>query len=234
MEHGKGPQYIFYAEKTADCSLSAEDLPLHLPADTQCIVFGSIAMTMEPMASAIETLILRESGREIPVISFDPNIRPFMIRDRDAYMKRFEKWVGASAITKISAEDLEFIYPRLEPGQALRKILAMGSRLVICTLGIRGAQAMLRRDDGSITEVSAPVVYFPAVVDTVGAGDTFHGAFLSWLELRGKMSLSALVNLNNTDLYDALIFANNAASIVCSRRGADPPTFNEVENVKTS
>jgi fructokinase len=69
------------------------------------------------------------------------------------------------------------------------------------------------------------------VTDTIGAGDTFHGAFLSWLEINGKMSLSALTGLSETELYDALFFANKAASIVCSRRGADPPVLKEVENL---
>jgi len=91
---------------------------------------------------------------------------------------------------------------------------------------------LLRRNDGSITTVSAPVVNLP-VADTIGAGDTFHGAFLSWLEMKGKMSRSSLANLSETELYDALFFANKAASIVCSRHGAAPPTLREVQNLKS-
>ena len=238
LEKGKEPQYIFYTEGTADRSLSIADLPLKLPADTRCIMFGSIALTMEPIASAIEALILREGTRKsadqmdgAPVISFDPNIRPFMIKNREAYIERSDKWIAASTITKISIEDFEYIYPKMETEKALQKILAMGPRLAICTQGSKGALALLRRNDGSVTKVSAPVVDLP-LVDTIGAGDTFHGAFLSWLELKGKMSRSALVNLTETDLYNALLFANKAASIVCSRRGAEPPTLREVETLK--
>ena len=238
LEKSKDPQYVFYTEGTADRSLRVEDLPPKLPVDTRCILFGSIAMTMEPLASAIEALILREGTRKsadqmdwAPITSFDPNIRPFMIKDRNAYIERFEKWIAASTIAKISSVDFDFIYPKLGPEQALQKILAMGPRLAISTLGPKGALALLRRNDGSITKVSAPVVDLP-VVDTIGAGDTFHGAFLSWLEIKGKMTRSALVNLSEIDLYDALVFANKAASIVCSRRGAEPPTRREVDNLK--
>jgi len=238
LEKGKDPQYIFYTEGSADRSLSTENLPPKLPADTKCILFGSISMTMEPIASAIEALILREGTRKsadqmdgAPIISFDPNVRPFMIKDRTAYIERFEKWVAASTIAKISAEDFAFIYPKLEIGQALQKILAMGPRLAICTQGPKGAMALLRRNDGNVTKVSAPVIDLP-LLDTIGAGDAFHGAFLSWLEIKGKMSRSALAALSETDLYDALFFANKAASIVCSRRGAEPPTRREVENLK--
>ena len=238
LEKGKDPQYVFYAEGTADRSLRTEDLPPKLPEDTRCILFGSISMTMEPIASTIEALILREGTRKsadqmdgAPIVSFDPNIRPFMIKDRAAYIGRFEKWIAASTMTKISAGDFEFLYPKLEAEKALQKVLTMGPRLAICTLGTKGALALLRRNDGSVTKISAPVVNLP-VVDTIGAGDAFQGAFVSWLEIKGKMSRSALVNLSETELYDALFFANKAASIVCSRRGAEPPTRREVENLK--
>jgi fructokinase len=236
LEKGKEPRYVFYTEGTADRSLSAGDLPQKLPADTRCILFGSISMTMEPIATTIETLILHENarssgGNSAPVISFDPNIRPFMIKDRKAYVNRFEKWVAASTIAKISAADFEFIYPDLGSEKSLQKILTMGPRLVITTLGPGGAMAILRRNDGSVTQVSAPVVDLP-VADTIGAGDTFHGAFLSWLEIKGKMSRHDLANLSETELYDALFFANKAASIVCSRQGAEPPTLREVERLK--
>jgi fructokinase len=195
-------------------------------------------MTIEPIASAIETLILREGSRkntdqmdEALVISFDPNIRTYMIKDRSAYVAKFEKWVASSTIVKISAVDFSFLYPKLDPEKALQKVLAMGPWLAICTLGTKGAMAMLRRSNGSVIKVSASTVDLP-VVDTIGAGASFHGAFLSWLEIKGKMSRAAIAALSEDELYDALFFANKAASIVCSRREADPPSLREVEKLK--
>ncbi|MCL2243968.1 MAG: carbohydrate kinase [Treponema sp.] len=226
-EEGKDPQYAFYDEGTADRMFTAEELP-PVPAETTCIVFGSISMNMEPVATTVETLIMREAGRNT-VIAFDPNIRPFMIDDRDAYLKRFEKWAAVCTIAKISGEDFEFIFPGAEPEDALQKVIDFGVRLAIVTLGASGAAAMLRRDDGSITSVSVPGVHIPVIADTVGAGDTFHGAFLAWLESRNKMSHNAIINLNDADLRAALIFANKAASIVCTRRGAEPPVLGEIE-----
>jgi fructokinase len=236
LEKDKNPQYVFYTEGTADRSLSIDDLPKKIPADIHCICFGSIAMTMEPLASAIETLILRENtlqvqGKISPVISYDPNIRPFMIKDKKAFIERMQKWIAASTITKISAEDFSFIFPGLEPEKALHKILAMGPRMAIVTLGPKGAMALLRRNDGSLTKVVAPIIDLP-VKDTIGAGDAFHGAFLSWLERNEKMSRTSLATLTETELYDALFFANKAASIICNRQGAEPPTLREVENLK--
>lgn len=232
-EQGKDPQYIFYTEGAADRSLSVEDLPPCLPPETNCLLFGSISMTMEPIASTIETLIFNEAARKDdkkPVISFDPNIRPFMIREKAAYIKRFKKWAATSDIVKISAEDFEFIYPGLGIDQALRKILAMGPALVIGTTGPEGAVALLRRNDGSLIKAGVSAIPVP-VTDTVGAGDTFHGAFLSWLEFNGKMSHAAITGLSETELSEALLFANKAAAIVCSRRGAEPPTLQELEEL---
>ena len=228
-DEGKDPQYAFYDEGTADRLFSVDELP-PIPAETTCIVFGSISMNMEPIASTIETLILKEAKRNT-VIAFDPNIRPFMIADRDAYLKRFEKWAAVCTIAKISSEDFEFIFPNTDPEDALRKIIDFGTRLAIITLGPSGTAALLRRDDGSITRVSVPGVKIPAVADTVGAGDTFHGAFLAWLETRGKMSHNAIINLSEADLREALVFANKAAAIVCTRRGAEPPTLGEIEHL---
>ena len=226
VEEGREPQYAFYDEGTADRLLAPQDIP-PLPDYASCIVFGSISMTMEPIASTIENLILREAERK--VIVFDPNIRPLMIKDRQAYLQRFKIWAGASTIVKISLEDFEYITPNPQPKEALVKLIEAGARLAILTLGAQGAAAMLRRDDESVTEVSVPGILVPKIVDTVGAGDTFQGALLSWLYQRDKLSHNAIAGLSRDDLYSALLFANKAASIVCSRRGAEPPTREELE-----
>lgn len=221
------PRYSFYTDGTSVPLFMEADLPSVLPAETNCILFGSISMTMKPVASTIETFIGRYQADNSPVVSYDPNVRPFMIKDREAYLNSFEKCAAASAIAKISAEDFGYVYPGLDPEQALRKILSLGPQLAICTMGAGGSMALLRRRDGSVAAADAPAIE-TAVVDTVGAGDTFHGAFLSWLELRGKLSRRTLSGLSEADLRDALYFANKAASIVCSRHGADPPTMEEV------
>jgi fructokinase len=234
LEAGREPQYVFYTEGSADRSLSPADLPARLPAETRCVLFGSIAMTMEPIAGSIETLIRRlgqgsgGQGKAAPVISFDPNIRPFMIPSREAYVKRFEGWLALSTIAKISSADFDFIYPGLGLEKSLEKTLDQGPVLAVSTLGPEGALALLRRGDGTALRVKAPAVDLP-VADTIGAGDTFHGAFLAALERGGKLSREALASLSEGELYKALFFANRAAGLVCSRRGAEPPTLAEVE-----
>ena len=232
-EEGSEPQYAFYDEGTADRPLSPEELP-PLPADTSCVVFGSISMCMEPIASTIEGLVMG-AARRGTVIAFDPNIRPFMIRDKAAYLKRFERWMGVCTIAKISREDFAYIFPGAQPRDALKKVINMGARLAIVTLGPQGAVAMLRRDDGGVLEAASPAADVGKTggetADTVGAGDTFQGAFLARLEGRGMMSPNAIANLSEDNLRAALDFANKAAAIVCTRRGAEPPTPEEVEGL---
>jgi fructokinase len=225
-EKGKEPSYAFYEDGTGDRFLSIEELP-PLPDETTCIVFGSISMTMEPIASTIENLILREAKRK--VTAFDPNIRPFMIKDRGEYIKRFERLAGASTIVKISLEDFEFIQENPNPEEALETLTATGSKLAILTLGPDGAVANLRRENGDVIKTRAPGINVPNLVDTVGAGDTFIGAFLAWLEKRGMMSHNAIDNLTEIELNDALVFANKAAAFVCARHGAQPPMLDEIK-----
>jgi fructokinase len=233
-EEGMEPQYAFYDEATADRPLSPEELP-PLPAETSCVVFGSVSMCMEPIASTIEGLVMSQARRGT-VIAFDPNIRPFMIRDKAAYLKRFERWISVCTIAKISCEDFAYIFPGAQPRDALKKVIDMGARLAIVTLGPEGAEAMLRRDDGGVIEAASPAVYVGKIAggeiaDTVGAGDTFQGAFLALLEGRGMMSPNAIANMTEDTLRAALDFANKAAAIVCTRRGAEPPTLEEVEKL---
>jgi fructokinase len=240
LEAGKEPAYIFYSAETASASLVPPDIPPELPAGTDCLIFGSISLTMEPSAGTIENFIARESSRENgPVISHDPNVRPMMIRDREAYVRRFESWVRSSVIVKISLADFDFIYPGAGLEKSMERILSMGSclngnrgpRLLAVTLGKDGALALLRTGADTVIRVSAPVVDLP-VADTIGAGDTFHGAFLAWLEMKGFMSRNVLAGITEGKLREALFFANKAASIVCSRKGADPPTLKEIEELR--
>jgi fructokinase len=46
------------------------------------------------------------------------------------------------------------------------------------------------------------------------------------------MSPAAIAALTEAELHEALFFANKAASLVCSRQGAEPPTLAEVEALK--
>jgi len=214
------PQYSFYAPDSADRALRPEALPSQLPSDINAIAAGSYALGVEPIASAIETLLRREAGTRL--ISLDPNVRPHIVGDLNIYRKRFERLLSHAHIVKASDEDLHLLYPNQDPVAAVHAWLQQGPKLVIVT---RGAMGPLAAFASSIIERPAPQVN---VVDTVGAGDTFHAGLLAWLDENALLTPSAAETLSEAQVTAALDFAAAAAAIVCTRRGANPPTWSEV------
>jgi fructokinase len=215
------PVFVFYGDGSADCTLTGDDLPSpeELGATT-ALHFGSISLVREPGATAYEQLMRRESGRR--VISLDPNVRPGLIGDRAAYRRRLEGWVAMADIVKVSQADLAWLYPDRAPVDAARDLLAAGPSLVVVTRGAAGAVGIT-----ALATVDVPGT--PVVVrDTVGAGDAFTAGLLGFLALRGVLDRAALRSLGEEDLRPCLVLANRAASITCTRSGAQPPTRAEV------
>ena len=215
------PQYSFYAPNSADRALTPEALPTELPADVNAIAAGSYALGVEPIATAIETLLRREAGSR--VISLDPNVRPRVVGDLNAYRERFERMLAYADIVKASDEDIELLYRTHDLVSAAHEWLQHGPKLVIITRGEKGPLAAF---GDTILERPAPII---DVVDTVGAGDIFHAGLLAWLDMNGLLTLEGVAGLNETQVTTALDFASAAAAIVCTRRGANPPSWDEVE-----
>ena len=127
-------------------------------------------------------------------------------------------------IIKVSAEDLHAAYAGVPLHEMAKSWLELGCRLVVVTRGGSGAIGFTETE---VVEVESPRV---DVVDTVGAGDTFQAALLTWLSERGMLSVAAVESLDAQQLRFALEFASGAASITCTRRGADLPLRKELGN----
>lgn len=206
-------RYAFFANGSADRSLSDKDVPSALPDSVACLAFGSISLLLEPGATTITRLILRESGKR--VLSFDPNIRPNLISDRPAFMQRFLSLATHSTIVKVSDDDLHWLYPDLSLEEAARSLVNSGTKLVVVTAGESGSLAFSRH-----LHLSVPAV-MTDIADTVGAGDSFHGGLLTWLHDHGLLSVSGVAELDQRQAQAALTFAGQVAAIACSRPGAD-------------
>jgi fructokinase len=132
--------------------------------------------------------------------------------------------LGASDVVKVSSEDLEWL--GLTPEAALEDWLGRGPAVVAVTLGGDGVLA------GTATGLRTRRPGVPVeVVDTVGAGDTFSAALLAGLhrrDLLGADRRDALRAVDGPTLDALLDEAAAAAAITCSRRGADPPTADEL------
>jgi fructokinase len=218
---GAEPRFSFYANDSADRSLSLDDLPQQLPDQIRGLHFGSISLVLEPGASALEELMGREGGKRI--ISLDPNIRPSLIPVREEYRERFEKWLTSVDILKLSRADREWIYPDLGLDECFDRWFDRGVSLILLTRGAEGAEAISR--NGKKTFGETPRM---EVADTVGAGDTFMAAALAYLMEKEYFDRESIANLDEDQLAGLLGFANRAAAINCARVGADPPNRQEL------
>jgi pantothenate kinase len=140
-----------------------------------------------------------------------------LIKDREAYMHRFEGWLPLVDIVKLSAEDLSWLYPDRPHDKVVAGWHAAGVLLVIVTHGEEGASAS--------TPVAAASVATPsvAVVDTVGAGDAFMSGALAHLHERRLLARGAMQSLDAAGLTELLETACLVAAHTCIRAGAEPP-----------
>ena len=179
---------------------------------------GSIAAVREPGCLAVAALL--DAYRVSASVSFDPNVRPSLIADRDQARERIDHLVERSDIIKVSDEDLRWIDPNHDPERTARAWLASGPALVALTMGDRGSVAFCAAGE---TRVPARPVQ---VVDTVGAGDAFTVGLLDALWALGLLGADRRANLGRIGL-DALTAALEAASLssalTIARAGADLP-----------
>ncbi|MEU9501076.1 carbohydrate kinase [Streptomyces sp. NPDC048196] len=236
--------YGFYADGTADRLFT---LPPELPAAVRALSLGTCSLVLEPGASAYESLLRREAARGV-FTALDPNVRPGLIPDPDAYRARFRSWLPHVALLKLSEEDALWLAGRdatadggpgagtgrdaadagTDSGRpavlaAAREWLAAGPAAIVLTHGGAGL-TVLTRDGRELTVPGERVT----VVDTIGAGDTVNAALLHRLDAHDALSYAALAALGDKDWEDILRFAARAAAITCSRAGAEPPYATEL------
>jgi fructokinase len=208
------PAYSFYGHDGADRQLQPSDLAA-LPGQLKAIHIGSYAAVVEPIASTLRALVEREHLRCL--IAYDPNLRLNVEPDLARWQRTVEWMLPRTHLLKISDEDLGLLQPGLSPDDFAAHALAQGVRWVVVTRGGEGAQAW--NSQGRVQVASEPV----AVVDTVGAGDTFQAALLTWLIEHHAIDVHTMAQLSLEAVAQALRFASQAAAITCSRRGADMP-----------
>jgi fructokinase len=210
--------YRFVIEGTSAPNLTSAMVPAVLSPQIQALHIGTLGLVLEPMATTLTELALRERRQRLVMV--DPNIRPALIQADGAYRSRLDSLMEHSTIVKASDSDLAWLFPDIGPKEAAQLILSRGARLVVVTLGEKGALGV---SAGANVQVTAPRV---EVVDTIGAGDVFGAALLAWLQDHGALSVD--LNLDPTALGSALQFACGVASLMCARAGADPPWRSEI------
>jgi fructokinase len=184
---------------------------------------GSIATVLPPGEQA--TLVLVEAAREHATVSYDPNCRPAISPDAAAARRQAEVFVAASDIVKASDEDLRWLYPDRTPEESLQAWLELGPAVVALTRGASGP--VILSGKGRVELAAEPIT----VADTVGAGDSFMAGLitgLAQLEALGAEGRQQLQTLTMDQLHALASYANRAAAITCSRKGANPPRSAEL------
>ncbi|WP_435971830.1 carbohydrate kinase family protein [Streptomyces sp. Qhu_M48] len=179
---------------------------------------GSVAAVTAPGADTV--LAETERLRDRATVSYDPNVRPALMGEHGAAVARVERCVALADLVKASDEDLAWLHPGEDPRAVAARWLALGPAVVLVTRGAEGSFALTRREE---VTVDAPRV---AVVDTVGAGDSFMSAVLDTLAGRGREELGAL---GAESLAGLLRRAGAAAAVTVSRAGAQPPDRSELD-----
>jgi fructokinase len=179
---------------------------------------GSLGLVLEPMATALsEGLAATEPGT---FVMLDPNCRAAAIPDRAAYLDRLLQVIRRADMVKASRDDLDLLWPGMPAAEATNRMLVAGTKAVLMT---DGAQPAACFTPGWSFDLEVPK---SVVVDTVGAGDAFGGAFLGrWIERGfGRAELS-----DETAMREAVGLAIEVASQTCQRPGADPPHRAELD-----
>jgi fructokinase len=218
LDAAGAPRYRFYLAGTSSAALDYPLLSAALPAGATVLHTGSLALVMEPIAASIERLVTDGTPPDL-LVMIDPNCRPDVIADQEAYRARLSRILRRADVVRASVEDLAYLAPGVPAPAAAAALLGCGPALVLLTDGPRPARAYLPRGD---IRVDVPAVQ---VVDTIGAGDAFGGAFLAWWSANG---------LTRGDLQRpgpvraALRAAAEVAALTCTRAGAEPPWLAEV------
>ena len=197
-------------------ALAAVDVSTHVHT-------GSIATVLAP--GNLATLALVEAAREHATVSYDPNCRPAISLDAAAARRQAEVFVAASDIVKASDEDLSWLYPDRAPEETLQAWLELGPAIVAMTRGASGPVILSAK--GRVEMAAEPI----NVADTVGAGDSFMAGLLSGLAQLGALGADGRLRLQTLtldQLHALAAYANRAAGITCSRKGANPPQSAEL------
>ena len=216
--------FSFYRSPGADTLLTADEALDALKGyDTPVKVLhvGSLSLTDEPSRGAT-VAAMRFAETVGALVSYDPNYRDSLWESETEAIKKMTEPMPYTDVLKVSEEEMFLLTGTHDLRMGSLELASMGPKLVVVTMGARGAYYRLGIHTGAAEGVSVKVA------DTNGAGDAFLGALLTRLARRGAESLK---DLPPKELEEMVAFANRAAALACTRAGAIPalPTLEEVE-----
>ncbi|MBR4981475.1 MAG: carbohydrate kinase [Lachnospiraceae bacterium] len=214
--------FSFYRNPGADMMLTEEEIPEDLIRNTKIFHFGTLSMTHEGVRKATKKA-LEFAKKAGAMISFDPNLRPPLWDSLETAKEQVLYGLQFCDILKISDNEIQWLTGKEDYTDGVNWILERFQiPLILVSMGKEGSRAYYK---GKMVE-AAPFLQ-QNTIETTGAGDTFVGCVLHYILEHG------LENLTEDNLTEMLRFANAAAALITTRKGAlrVMPSREEVEKL---
>lgn len=212
--------FSFYRNPGADMMLKEEELKTDMLSECEIFHFGTLSMTHDEVRRATKKAIAlaKESGA---LISFDPNLRPPLWSSLDLAKEQVAYGLGQCDVLKISDNEIQWFTGKEDYDEGIAVLQeTYHIPLILLSLGKEGSRAYYK----GLRVEKAPYLQ-ENTIETTGAGDTFGGSCLHFVLKYG------LDNLDEEKLLEMLSFANGAASLITTRKGA-LKVMPEVDEVK--
>lgn len=201
--------FSFYRNPGADMMLREEEVCEELLCSTRIFHFGTLSMTHEPVRAATKRAISVAKGAGA-LLSFDPNLREPLWDSLETAKEQVRYGLSVCDILKISDNEIQWLTGKEDYDEGIRMVQEeFKIPLVMLSMGRDGSRAYC----GDKRVEAAPFLQ-ENTIETTGAGDTFGGCCLHYILEHG------LKNLTEEQLGEMLTFANAAASVITTRKGA--------------
>lgn len=206
---GGDRDFSFYRNPGADMMLTEEELNINMVENCRIFHFGSLSMTHEACRNATKKAIIT-AKKNGAVISFDPNLREPLWESLDAAREQIEYGMSQCDILKISDNEIQWFTGESDYDKGVEWLQRKYPiRLILVSLGKEGSRAYM---NGRCVH-AAPFLQ-ENTIETTGAGDTFCACVLHYVLEHG------LLEYSKEELKELLTFANAAASLITTRKGA--------------
>lgn len=201
-------EFSFYRNPGADMMLTADEVNPEVVKDTKVFHFGTLSMTHEGVREATKKAVETAKANGC-LVSFDPNLRPPLWSSLDLAKEQMEYGFGKCDILKISDNEIQFVSGKEDYDEGIAYLQeTYNIPLILLTMGKDGSRAYYNG-----MRVERPGFSVKAI-ETTGAGDTFCGSSLNYLVDHD------FENLTEEQLGEMLTFANAAAALVTTKKGA--------------
>ena len=202
-------EFSFYRNPGADMMLKREEIQPDILKNARIFHFGSLSMTHEPVREATKYAV-STAAKYGAMISFDPNLRPPLWNSMDEAREQVNYGLSKCQILKISDNEIQWLTGEEDYDRGVEKIRSQYDiPLILVSMGKCGSKAYYED-----LIVEAPQYLMQDTIETTGAGDTFCACVLHYVLLHG------LGGLTKSNIAEMLNFANGAAALVTTRKGA--------------